>query len=204
MTENTEQQEAMATNQEKKQQPLTQEEATEQVKQLNETIACYIAENEELIAEQDKLKKEITKSDKYLDQLVAMKNDFESYKRRIRFNNDEAQDKGKGDVIEKLIPVLDTFEIAKAHIKDEDTINAFSMILRQFEKVLQDIGVEEIETQDLPFDPTIANAITKRVTTDDKVGTVLEVYQKGYIYKGRVLRYSQVIVGDKAPEEKTN
>ena len=158
-------------------------------KSINDALT---KENEQLIKEKQDLAKVISNSDKYLDQLVALKNDFSSYKERIRSDADRSRDEGKVNALEKILPLIDTLEKARVDISDG---KAFELIYRQFTKALFEIGVEEIEVIDLPFDPLVANAVTNREVPDEQKGKVVEVYQKGYKYKDKVLRYAQVIVG---------
>lgn len=158
-------------------------------KSINDALT---KENEQLIKEKQDLAKVISNSDKYLDQLVALKNDFSSYKERIRSDADRSRDEGKVNALEKILPLIDTLEKARVDINDG---KAFELIYRQFTKALFEIGVEEIEVIDLPFDPLVANAVTNREVPDEQKGKVVEVYQKGYKYKDKVLRYAQVIVG---------
>ncbi len=158
-------------------------------KQINDNLQ---KENEKILKEKEEIKKLLSKSTNYLDQLVAMKNDFNSYKERIRADADRSRNEGKMIVIEKVLPFVDTLEKARVDITDG---KAFELIYRQFTKILFEMGIEEIEVLDLPFDPNTANAITSREVSEDKKGTVVEIYQKGYKFGDKVLRYAQVIVG---------
>lgn len=156
---------------------------------LNEGLT---KENEELIKKNEELRKLISKNDTYLDQLVALKADFDSYKQRIRFDSELSKDEGVSKAIEKVLPFIDTLEKARVDIKDG---KAFDLIYRQFCKVLFEIGVEEIEVLGKDFNPQTANAITEMEGAEESKGKVVEVYQKGFSYKGKILRYAQVIVG---------
>lgn len=158
-------------------------------KQINDAL---VKENEQLIKEKQELGRVIANSDKYLDQLVALKSDFSSYKERIRCDADRSRDEGKVMAMEKILPLLDTLEKARVDISDG---KAFELIYRQFTKCLFEMGIEEIEALNLPFDPKVANAVTEREAAPENKGKVVEVYQKGYKYKDRILRYAQVIVG---------
>ena len=160
-----------------------------------------IAEVERLTAENEKLDKtckrlqsSADKSDTYLNQLVAMKNDFESYKRRMKFNAEQAKTEGASSVITKMIAVCDNFELAKQHLVDEN-LKAFQMVYDQFLQILKDCGVEEMEVIGQPFDPLRMNALSKLDRGEDNRDLVVEVYKKGYVMGDKVLRYAEVIVG---------
>ncbi len=180
---------------------------TENVEQT-ELEKALTAENEKLIAETERLTKEnekltktvhrlqssADKSDTYLNQLVAMKNDFESYKRRMKFNAEQAKAEGVQSVITKLIAVCDNFELAKQHL-DGDNLKAFEMVYDQFLQILEQFGVEEMNVLGQPFDATRMNALSKMDRGEENRDLVVEVYKKGYLMGDKVLRYAEVIVG---------
>lgn len=152
-------------------------------------------ENEQLISEQADLKKQIEKGNSYLDMLTALKSDFENYRRRTNAQAESSESEGKLFVIKKLLPVLDTFDRAKEML-DANTMATFNLIVKQFDKVLADCGVEVIDVLGLPFDPSTANAVHSLETDkEEEKNVVLEVYANGYRYGDKVLRYAQVCVG---------
>ncbi len=174
---------------------------TELERALTEENEKLIAETESLRAENDKLHKtckrlqsSADKSDAYLNQLVAMKNDFESYKRRMKFNGEQAKAEGVQSVIVKLIAVCDNFDLAKQHL-DGDNLKAFEMVYAKFLQILADCGVEEMNVMGQPFDPQKMNALSKVDRGEDNKDVVVEVYKKGYVMGDKVLRYAEVIVG---------
>lgn len=183
-------------------------EVKEENPNLTEMEQALTEENEKLIAENDKLTEEnkslkkkcdrlqssADKSDTYLNQLVAMKNDFESYKRRMKFNGEQAKSEGIVAVITKLIGICDNFELAAKHL-DGDNLKAFQMIESQFKQVLTDFGVTVMDVMGQPFDPIKMNALSKMDYGEDKKDLVVEVYKNGYEMGDRVLRYAEVIVG---------
>jgi molecular chaperone GrpE len=166
------------------------------------------AENESLIAELDKateenkkltetvarLQSSADKSDAYLTQLVAMKNDFESYKRRMKFSAEQAKQDGVLSVAQKLIAVADNFELAGKHLEG-DNLKAFEMIHKQFVDILHEIGVVETDVLGKPFDHNSMNALSKLDRGEENKDLVVEVYKKGYMFGDRVVRYAEVIVG---------
>lgn len=176
--------------------------------QLSEVEQALVIENEKLIAEIDtltqeneKLKKTVDrlqssadKSDTYLNQLVAMKNDFESYKRRMKLNTEQAQMQGVIQVVTKLIDICDTFELASKHLEG-DNLKGFEMVHQQFLQILAEFGVKEIEAMGQPFDCMTMNALSKIDLGEENTDKVVEVYKKGYILGEKVIRYAEVIVG---------
>lgn len=84
--------------------------------------------------------------------LAALKSDFENYRRRTNAQAENSEKEGRLFVIKKLLPVLDTFDRAREML-DEVTMTTFNLIVRQFDKVLADCGVEVIDVLGQPFDP---------------------------------------------------
>lgn len=151
-------------------------------------------ENEELIKKAQELRTVVSKENTYLDQLVAIKRDFESYKSRIRCDKEQFEEEGKLKAIERTFPFIDTLEKARVDLKDG---KAYELIYRQFCKLLFEMGIEEIEVLGKPFNHDLANAVTTRVVSDEaQKGSVIEVFQKGFRYGERILRYAQVVVGE--------
>lgn len=174
---------------------------TELEQALTEENERLIAENEELSAQNDKLQKtchrlqsSADKSDTYLNQLVALKNDFESYKRRMRFNAEQAKSEGMHTTVARLLPVCDNFELAKQHLTG-DNLKAFEMIYSQFLHILEELGVQEMNVLGQPFDPLTMNALSKMDRGEENRDKVVEVYKKGYTMGDKLLRYAEVVVG---------
>lgn len=185
-----------------------QEEQTELKEEVSaeptpeQRIAELEQENGRLSEQNRKLEKTVArlqssadKSDAYLTQLVAMKNDFESYKRRMKFNAEQAKTEGVQSVALKLIDIADTFEIAKKHIADEETLKAFDMIYRQFVDTLHGFGITEMDVKGKAFDHMTMNALSKMDYGAENTDKVVEVYKNGYTMGEKVLRYAEVIVG---------
>ena len=103
-------------------------------------------------------------------------------------------------MIEKILPVLDNFELALKNVPDDKEASAFAegmeMIHKQFVKVLEDLGVTAIEAVGKEFDPAFHNAVMH--VDDEEAGEniVVEEFQKGYMYKEHVVRYSMVKVAN--------
>ena len=167
---------------------------TEENEKLISEVERLSEENKKIKKTCDRLQSSADKSDTYLNQLVAMKNDFESYKRRMKFNGEQAKLEGAQAVLVNLIAVCDTFELASKHL-DGDNLKAFNMVYQQLLGILKDNGVEEMDVLNQPFDPMKMNALSKLDYGQDKRDLVVEVYKKGYVMGDKVLRYAEVIVG---------
>lgn len=103
----------------------------------------------------------------------------------------------KIDIIEDLLPVIDNFERALKHVpkdlKSNDYIKGVNVIVKQFEKTLQQMGVERIKTVGQHFDPQLHEA----VSLDDGDGhneIISEELQSGYKVGDAVIRHAMVRV----------
>lgn len=139
-------------------------------------------------------------AEEYLDRLRRSMAEFDNYRKRTVKEKEQEKINGVLDVISTVLPLLDNFERALASIPEEEKQNATAkgveMIYQQFIGALISIGVEEIPAQGESFDPNKHNAVThvEDETMDENI--VCEVFQKGYSYKGQVVRYSMVKVAN--------
>ncbi len=107
---------------------------------------------------------------------------------------------GARDMIEKILPVLDNFERALAAVPEEEKGGSFAegveMIYKQFLKTLEDAGVEVIEAVGQQFNPDVHNAVMH--IEDEAYGEneISQELQKGYKYRGTVVRHSMVQVAN--------
>jgi molecular chaperone GrpE len=127
--------------------------------------------------------------DDYRDALVRLQADFENYKKRVFKQQEEQQDRATGLLIEKLLPVLDTADLALAHGGGEDVKQLGAALVAPLEKE----GLERIDPQGDPFDPTLHDAVAHE-PGDGGIQEVVEVMRAGYRWKGRVIRPAMVRV----------
>jgi molecular chaperone GrpE len=129
--------------------------------------------------------------------LVRHQADFANYRKRADKENREASQRATGRVIEQLIPIVDGFEHALAAHREaqyENYRKGFELIYKQLLENLARLGAERVDPQGKSFDPHLHQAVDRAETKDHPDGTVLEVYQPGYVYHGRVLRPAMVRV----------
>ena len=104
------------------------------------------------------------------------------------------------DVIERLLPVLDSFELAVQHIPKEFEANGWvkgvAQTKQQIETVLKDVGVAEIPAHGAQFDPSLHEAVAEEAAEGEE-GKVVDVLQKGYMLHGEVIRPAKVKVSKK-------
>ena len=126
--------------------------------------------------------------------------EFDNFRKRTDKEKAARYDMGAKDVIEKILPVLDNFELALKNVPDDKEASAFAegmeMIHKQFVKVLEDLGVTPIEAVGKEFDPAFHNAVMHMDDEEAGDNIVVEEFQKGYMYKEHVVRYSMVKVAN--------
>jgi molecular chaperone GrpE len=129
--------------------------------------------------------------------LLRRQADFDNYRKRIEKERLEDHKRSTGRVIEQLIPVLDGFEQALAAHKEAEYENyrkGFELIYKQLLDNLTKLGAERIDPVGSLFDPHLHQALDRLESTKYKDGTILEVFQPGYIFHGRILRPAMVRV----------
>jgi len=153
----------------------------------------------------DNLKKKLAeaeeKCNEYLDMARRIQADFENYKKRNKAAISDAYRDGTLETIEALLPVLDNLERAYESSKNSETdegkaiSKGIEMVIKQFLDIMAKMDIEEIEAMNKPFDPTYHNAVMQvEAENEEQKNTVVEVFQKGYKQKDRVIRYSMVKV----------
>lgn len=121
--------------------------------------------------------------------------EFQNYRKRI--DRDRAVDQAtmKGDLIKKVLPVLDDLERALDNRPQEDAWSGgIELIQRKLKAILEAEGVKRIEAEGAPFDPNFHEAIAEEPVDGAESGTVVAVTQQGYILGDRVIRPAQVRV----------
>jgi molecular chaperone GrpE len=129
--------------------------------------------------------------------LLRRQADFDNYRKRIEKERFEDSKRATARVIEGLIPMLDGFEHALAAHREAEYENyrkGFELIYKQLLENLTKLGVERIDPVGKSFDPHLHQAVDRAETSDHKDGTILQVFQPGYVFHGRVLRPAMVRV----------
>ena len=136
------------------------------------------------------------------DRYVRLYADFENFKKRAARERDEVRRATTESVLGRLLPVLDTFEMAmQAASLPNTTVDSLragvAMIQGQLRNTVADYGVEEIDAVGKPFDPALHEALSQQETTEVAEGLVLSQNRKGYRMKDRLLRPAAVVVARK-------
>lgn len=159
---------------------------------------CKCEENEEGCDKHNKHHKHEKKDEPdYLALAQRIQAEFENYRRRMADQLVIERQEGVVSVINVFLPCLDTFKEAKKSITDEKVLEGVNMIESKIMDALNKLEVEKIEAVGQKFDPNFHDviAVMHNENYDDDI--ILEEYQAGYKYKGKVIRYSKVIVNKK-------
>ncbi|MCR5387776.1 MAG: nucleotide exchange factor GrpE [Lachnospiraceae bacterium] len=166
-------------------------------------------EAEEEVSGDDDVKKGILKKKKkdkkdekieeLNDQLVRRIAEFENFRRRTEKEKTQMFEVGAKSVIEKLLPIVDSFERGFDCLSDEQKAEPFAdgmdKVYKQLTKMLEEAGVVPIEAAGKEFDPNFHNAVMQ-VPADEEheAGIVAQELMKGYMYRDSVVRHSMVSV----------
>ena len=192
--------------------PETEEPVTEPVEESPEATAGENPEGEkEAEATDEKEAKGKTsffgkkKKDNKLEQQIEDLTDrlkrnmaeFDNFRKRTEKEKSSMYVIGAKDIIEKILPVVDNFERGLAQAPEDDPFaEGMQKIYKQFTTTMEGMGVEPIEAVGKEFNPDFHNAVMH--VEDESVGEniVVEELQKGYTYKGFVVRHSMVKVAN--------
>jgi molecular chaperone GrpE len=129
--------------------------------------------------------------------LLRRQADFDNYRKRIERERFEDSKRTTARVLEGLIPVIDGFEHALAAHREAEYENyrkGFELIYKQLLDSVTRLGAERIDPVGKTFDPHLHQAVDRAETTEHEDGTILQVFQPGYVFHGRVLRPAMVRV----------
>ena len=130
--------------------------------------------------------------------LLRRQADFENFRKRVERERFEFAEYAGMEAVRALLPVLDDFERAlKTETADKDYAKGMELIYTRLLEALKKLGLEPIESKGAKFDPNLHHAIDRVARADSAEDTVVEDYQRGYNFKGRLLRPAMVKVAVK-------
>ena len=150
-----------------------------------ESLAAVIAERDQLAAE---------KAETH-DRLLRSQAEFQNLRRRIEKEKAEWHEYAASEAVRALLPILDDFERAlKIEAADKHYTKGMELIYQRLLEALKKLGLEPIVCVGQPFNPHMHHAVEKFETEEAADGTVLEEHQRGYNFKGQLLRPAMVKV----------
>lgn len=201
-TEETKAEETTSDVESKASEETASEEAASEEKASGETEDAPKKEKKGLFgkktdSEKDKLKEQVEELN---DKLIRQMAEFDNFRKRTEKEKDQMFETGARSVIEKILPVIDNFERGFQAVEKEDEEDSFTQGMRMVYKQLMDeldkMEVKPIEATGKEFDPNLHNAVMH--IDDESLGEniVAEELQKGYTYRGSVVRHSMVKVAN--------
>ncbi len=166
------------------------DEATAEAAQdaAGDPVAALTAERDQLAAEKAELQ----------DRLLRNRAEFDNFRRRADRDRAEFFEYASMEAVKTLLPAFDDFERAlKIESSDKEYAKGMEMIYARMVELLKKMGLEPIESTGQMFDPNLHHAVDKAVRDDVEENTVLEEFQRGYNFKGRLLRPAMVKVAVK-------
>ena len=161
---------------------------------LEEEYYRLFDEKSKKIDEKEILQKQI---DELTDTLKRLQAEFENYKKWNAKEKSEFVKYAHADMIEKMLPVLDSFEIALKNTNDKEKfVEGMKIIYAQFHSMLEAEGLRPIKATGEKFDPYKHEVLMKE-ESDKPEETILEEFQKGYMLNDKVLRHSKVKISGK-------
>jgi molecular chaperone GrpE len=151
----------------------------------------------------EELKERAAKAEEHWDRFLRATAELDNYRKRAIREKQEATRFANEALLEKLVPVLDNFDMALASAQNAqgDVVQSLktgiNMIHQQLRQVLMDSGLEELDAEGKTFDPNFHEAISQRDATDVPEGQVIQQLRKGYKLRERLIRPATVIVAKK-------
>jgi molecular chaperone GrpE len=147
---------------------------------------------DQLRIERDGLKAE---RDEVRELLLRRQAEFDNYRKRTEKERSEYVQYAGSEIVREMLPVLDDFERAlKTECGSPEYARGVEMIYSRMYESLKKLGLEPIETAGASFDPHLHQAVERVETKDAADGTILGEFQRGYRFKGKLLRPSMVKV----------
>jgi len=176
----------------------SREEVTDEavIDDLGAQLEAITMERDRLAAENEELK----------ERLLRRQAEFENYRRRVEKEKLEFSEYAAMEAVRVLLPVLDDFERALKAVPEgleggDEYVKGIEIIAQRLLDVLKHLGLEPIESAGQPFDPNVHHAVERVPTDEVEDHTVLEEWQKGYNFKGKLLREAMVRVAVKPSSE---
>ncbi len=145
----------------------------------------------------DELAAKTAEADELKNRLLRLQADYDNFRRRSREDMQQLSIFVSAELLGKFLPVLDNFKRAADSNSTKDAENlrkGIELIYRQFEKAMQDAGVEEIASLGAQFDPNLHEAVMRCENSELPDGQIDMVLEEGYKLKDKVIRHSKVRV----------
>ncbi len=152
---------------------------------------------EEEVSEGDSLRGELEAVN---DRMIRLQADFDNFRRRALKEREEAHQYGHENLVKDLLATVDNLDRAIEHARRSDggdfesMLQGVELVQRELLGALANHSVSEIEVADAVFDPNVHEAVAQKEDDSVPANTVIEVFQKGYRLRDRLLRPARVVV----------
>lgn len=138
------------------------------------------------------------------DRYVRARAEIDNYRKRAQRELADSRTATKAGTIEEFLTVFDHFQMAMNHAETSGDITALKqgmdMILKEFQRAFQNLGVEQIPAEGQPFDPSLHHAVAEEPNDEVPPGAVVREWKPGYRLGERLIRPASVVVS-KGPED---
>jgi len=150
----------------------------------------------QLAQEAESLRAQLEERENQFRRIAA---DFDNFRKRVQKEKEDLDQQAKRNTLSELLPVVDSFERARSHLKPQTDQEAaihksYQGIYKQLVDCFKRIGVAPMRPEGKPFDPNLHEAVLQEETDEYPEGTVIEELVRGYLLGDRVLRHSMVKV----------
>jgi molecular chaperone GrpE len=146
------------------------------------------------------LKALAARADENWDRLLRTSADFDNFKKRAAREKQEAVKYANEGLLQRLLPVLDSLDMALAAAQaagpdaDQSLQTGVGLVFQQLKAVVTEAGLEEVDAVGKRFDPNLHEALSQQETPDVPEGHVVQQARKGYRLRERLLRPASVVV----------
>ncbi|MFH1879104.1 MAG: nucleotide exchange factor GrpE [Candidatus Omnitrophota bacterium] len=154
--------------------------------------------DEDAREEMEELKRKAAERDEYYNKWLTTHAEYENTRRRLEKEKYDHMKFANEGIIARLFPIVDNFDMALTAMEKADdkaaVMDGISLVQKEFHRILEENGVEKIETTGKMFDPNVHEAVFVVEADDKPDGMVIEEVRAGYLLNGRLLRPAQVKV----------
>ncbi len=137
-----------------------------------------------------------SKRSEYLELFQMTKAEFDNFKKRTEKEKLELSEFVEGNLISKILPVLDDFErMLQSEVQVKPLLEGCRLIYKNLNSIFTALGLSEFGKIGDSFDPNMHEAIAVNKGEDEIDNKIMSILEKGYIFKNRILRYAKVEVG---------
>ena len=141
------------------------------------------------------------------DKYLRLRADFDNYMKRMAREANDIRERSKKSVVTEFLPVYDFFQMAMKHSETSDDIAALrqgmNMILNEFSKAFDALGVKELQAVGQKFDPNLHEAVKSEPSDTVAEGIIIQQWKPGYMMGDKLLRAAMVVVSSGPAEKAT-